>query len=241
MFNQLSIMAFNTNRLLGVTLACMHESAERLYQAAKILKKIEGQSNVARVLGESPQTVKNWEKRGVSADGAISAERAIGCRASWIKSGAGDMRHADAAATNPQGAQPTGSTPLFEGAQTKGWLAQSLSEAEPMMEPPTISWGSIIDTVLPSEFKVVIGDDSMAKEFPKGCTIVFSTTEGKPRAGDAVLVADGDNNVFFREYQERRPGHWQAVALNTIYQPLDSRADGLRVLAIKVGSWGRRG
>lgn len=81
----------------------------------------------------------------------------------------------------------------------------------------------------------------MASEYPKGSTFEFSSVEGDPRAGDAVLVADTDDNVFFRQYQQRRPGHWQAVALNAAYQPLDSRADGLRVLAIKVASRGRDG
>lgn len=94
---------------------------------------------------------------------------------------------------------------------------------------------------LPAEFALVISDDSMASKYPKGSKVEFSTGEGDPRVGDAVLVADADDNVFFRQYQQRRPGHRRAVALNAAYQPLDSRADGLRVLAIKVASRGRDG
>lgn len=93
----------------------------------------------------------------------------------------------------------------------------------------------------PAEFALVVSDDSMASKYPKGSTFEFSTVERDPRAGDAVLVADTDDNVFFRQYQQRRPGHWQAVALNVAYQPLDSKADALRMLAIKVAARWRDG
>lgn len=69
----------------------MHETAARLYEAAKTIVKTEGQSAVARLLNESPQTLKNWETRGVSKPGAIKAQAAIGCDANWILSGEGQM------------------------------------------------------------------------------------------------------------------------------------------------------
>lgn len=54
-----------------------------------------------------------------------------------------------------------------------------------------------------------------------------------------VLLADKDGNVYIRRYTLRRPGHWIATARHSGYEPLDSIADGLRVLAIQVGaSWG---
>ncbi len=56
----------------------MHESALRLYQAASEIKDVTGQSAVARLLGESPQNIKNWEMRGVSKAGALKAEELIG-------------------------------------------------------------------------------------------------------------------------------------------------------------------
>lgn len=93
----MSIMTFNTSRVEFQTLSVMHESTERLYLAAKKLAAIEGQSAVARALNESPQVVKNWESRGVSADGAISAEMRFNCRAAWVKSGHGLMECAASA------------------------------------------------------------------------------------------------------------------------------------------------
>lgn len=69
----------------------MHEQMERLYEAARALKGVDGQSAVARLLNQSPQTVKNWESRGVSKAGMILAQEVIGCSATWIKTGEGDM------------------------------------------------------------------------------------------------------------------------------------------------------
>lgn len=94
---------------------------------------------------------------------------------------------------------------------------------------------------LPPLFRSIVPDDAMGPEYPRGCTVNFSTTEGPPRARDLVLVADADGTVYFREFQVGRGNRWQAVALVSGYQPLDSITDGLRVLAISMGRWGRRG
>lgn len=51
------------------------------------MKKVTGQTDVANLLGQSPQTLNNWESRGISKAGAINAQAIIGCDASWIMSG----------------------------------------------------------------------------------------------------------------------------------------------------------
>jgi phage repressor protein C with HTH and peptisase S24 domain len=69
----------------------MHPSMERLYKAAKEMKGVEGQSALARLLTMSPQRIKGWEDRGVSKQGAITAQRVIGCSALWITEEIGRM------------------------------------------------------------------------------------------------------------------------------------------------------
>jgi phage repressor protein C with HTH and peptisase S24 domain len=69
----------------------MHPTAARLYEAARELRDLDGPSAVARLLNESPQTMNNWEKRGVSQKGAIKAQAEIGCSATWLTSGEGEM------------------------------------------------------------------------------------------------------------------------------------------------------
>lgn len=69
----------------------LHPTMARLYEAAREIKQVRGQSAVARLLNASPQTLKNWEARGVSKQGAITAQQAIGCDATWLLEGTGEM------------------------------------------------------------------------------------------------------------------------------------------------------
>lgn len=69
----------------------MHEQMTRLYLAADTLKKKKKPAEVARLLNVSSQTIANWEDRGMSADGMITAQQAIGCNAAWLRDGAGSM------------------------------------------------------------------------------------------------------------------------------------------------------
>lgn len=94
--------AFNNEPFSPPTISTMHESAVRLYEAAKALADTEGQSAVAALLNESPQTLNNWESRGVSKQGAMKAQAAWGCDANWIRTGDGQMRmHHPAPAPRP--------------------------------------------------------------------------------------------------------------------------------------------
>lgn len=73
----------------------MHETMVRLYQAAKELKSIDGrgaQSEIARLLDASPQQIKNWEGRGISNKGMISASKMLGISVYWLETGQGEMR-----------------------------------------------------------------------------------------------------------------------------------------------------
>lgn len=77
---------FNADTIDG-----MDNTMKRLYQAALELRNVEGKSNLARYLNESPQTMTNWEKRGMSKAGMIKAQALIGCRISWLETGFGSM------------------------------------------------------------------------------------------------------------------------------------------------------
>jgi hypothetical protein len=74
------------------TIGGMHESAARLYQAALEMRGVEGQTRLASLLGQVAQVVNNWEARGVSKEGALLAQREIGCDANWLLTGEGSMQ-----------------------------------------------------------------------------------------------------------------------------------------------------
>ena len=69
----------------------MHETMTRLYQAARELKNIDGQSELARYLNVSPQVLKNWETRSISSKGLIQAAKALEIDVRWLETGVGEM------------------------------------------------------------------------------------------------------------------------------------------------------
>ena len=90
----------------------MHNQMERLYQAAKELAKVEGQTEVATALGQSPQTVNNWESRGISKLGALKAQTVWGVSATWLLSGEGEMLLAPAPAEPAKDEAPFSFNPM---------------------------------------------------------------------------------------------------------------------------------
>lgn len=71
----------------------------RLYAAAKFLRNVEGQSDVAKLLNNtSPQRLNNWEARGISNEGLLEAQELIGCDAIWLRDGKGEMARGSATA-----------------------------------------------------------------------------------------------------------------------------------------------
>lgn len=95
-------------------------------------------------------------------------------------------------------------------------------------------------TDLPRAFTLVARDDAMAPLLAKGHRARFSTARVAERtdlAGRQVLVADKDDNCYIRVYRSKGGNHWRAVATNEAagFDPLDSIADGLRVLAVMTG------
>lgn len=73
----------------------MNETMKRLYEFLKTTHKLEGQSAVAARLNMSPQTLNNWERRGISKNGALQAQTVFGCNARWVISGIGPKVVAD--------------------------------------------------------------------------------------------------------------------------------------------------
>ena len=71
----------------------MHETMTRLYTAAREIRNIRGgQSSLATFLNCSPQTLNNWEARGMSQKGIFEMSKKLGCNAAWLKTGEGEMR-----------------------------------------------------------------------------------------------------------------------------------------------------
>ncbi|MDQ0068983.1 phage repressor protein C with HTH and peptisase S24 domain [Variovorax boronicumulans] len=73
----------------------MHESVSRLLDYARkksseFAKPGNDFGRLQVLLQVSSATLTNWKSRGVSKEGAIRAERELGCSANWILTGEGD-------------------------------------------------------------------------------------------------------------------------------------------------------
>jgi len=84
MFSKKANVACNNILFSLAKIGVMHPSMVKLYDAAKNSRGVVGQSAVARALVESPQTVKNWEQRGISKGGAVKAQAVFGCNANEL-------------------------------------------------------------------------------------------------------------------------------------------------------------
>lgn len=78
------------------TLQGVHPSFERLLtyaqkQTATSSQPVLTDADLARAMNESPQVVGNWQRRGLSATGALNAQRLFKCSATWLLDGVGEV------------------------------------------------------------------------------------------------------------------------------------------------------
>lgn len=187
----------------------MHPVTERLYEAAKKIKDVHGQSAVARLLNESPQTVKNWEVRGVSKAGVLKAEEVLNVRTSWLLTGEGSM---DAGGTvllnHPQipayHAPDAVLVPVLANSASMGG-GEALLESDVIVGDLALSphWiNQHIRPQNPRELRFIHAyGDSMAPTFTDGDVLLVDTGIGArdptTREGVYVLQA-GDKNYVKR-------------------------------------------
>lgn len=199
------------------TITGVNSLADRLKLARERLNI--SQAELAERAGISPGAIGNLEAgtRKTSRN-LLEIARELGVRPQWLQFG--DLPEL---AEPPRGVSPVAHPVILDE----------------ITVVPTINWESLLDTVvLPDVFKLAAPDTSMAPKVPQG-TMVELTRSLAPRPGDGVLVRDRDGHHYLRVYREKRPGHWEAYAINDAYSPLDSQADGLSVVAVLTAVAGR--
>lgn len=222
-----STAAFNNILLWRQTIRAMHDSATRLYEAAKALRRTEGQSAVARLLNESPQTVKNWETRGVSRQGAIKAQNLIGCNAHWVLTGAGTM-------AQPVSDPPIGA-PLFAreeprteyqpvrpdkirvvpvvGQGAGGQLPERIWTDGDFPTGATHEYAEVASTDPHAFVTKVVGPSMIPKYMPGEYAMVEPSTE--PDLEDDVLVRLASGATMLKRLLSRRGGHVRLGSYNS--------------------------
>lgn len=228
----------------------MHETMRRLYQAARELRGAEIPAEVARLLDVPQQVLKNWEYRGISKGGRLSAQEVIGCRAEWIKDGSGPMSIFGLATPK------SGSGPATHSVTPSG---QPLKELKRVMTRlfPRLRWEQVTelqtvktDDLLPiaydespfssgeGSFTLELGTESMAPEYRPGEVIQVDPSLQARHGDDIIALVDG--RPMFRRLIDNEDGrHLQA--LNSSWPDrLIRLPESAKVMGVVVASWMKR-
>lgn len=209
----------------------------------KLARKHAGltQKELAPMAGMSQSNLSELETVAHESGKTAQLAAACGVDAHWLATGDGMMvRGPGLVLVEPYGNwmqthQPSGG--IHMGARGMS-LAHELSEARPSNVPVLFDWSQILKSPLPARFMLELLDDAMAVSDPPsmrpGDFAMFAPAS-VASPGDVVLIADMDDNVYVRRFQQRTPGRWIAVARNDAYVALDSERDGLRILAVQIG------
>jgi len=181
----------------------MHESMERLYQAARELRGVTGQSAVARLLHASPQTVKNWETRGVSREGAIRAQEFIGCSPSWITEGKGRMSLTDELIRYP--VSSTSNKKVWVVGKGQGGMPERVWTDGDYPVGATEQYAEIA-TSDPHAFLVPVAGESMVPRYQPG-EFALVEPETEPEIEDDVLVRLATGETLLKRLLSRRGGY----------------------------------
>lgn len=189
----------------------MHPQMERLYKAAQELRGIQGQSGIARALNASPQTINNWESRGMSKSGMIKAQTEFGCSASWLEDGLGKMVIASALPTSFMQVTVDPEDPnSYRIQKVKLQLRAGVTGFQTV---PEIHDGSTIN--LPKNWvdrkgfipetliAISVVGDSMEPRIYEGDTVVINTSDRKLVDGEVYAVNFEGEAVIKRLVRER--------------------------------------
>lgn len=211
-FKQKSNAAFNNamfslGRIPRMSDSLMHPSMARLYQAARELKDVVGQSAVGRLLNASPQTIKNWETRGVSKAGAITAQEIVGCSATWVLEGTGPM----AAVLLDQG--PISRTPSCIPVVGMAKLGDN-GFYEEISSAPGNGDGTVeAYSTDPGAYALRVRGDSMFPAIRDGWYVVVEP-HGRRTTGEYVLIKLVNGQKMVKELIMERPESITVVSVN---------------------------
>lgn len=208
MFNEMSNVTFNNNLFKIDSISDMHETAKRLYEAALALKKIEGKSNLARYLDESPQTMTNWEKRGVSKAGMIKAEVLLGCSVRWLETGYGNMQANHSAHHNLAGYEALNPNKLHQVpvvGRGMGGLPDRIFTDEGRPINGHDEYADIYSSD-PAAFLIRVEGNSMWPKYAQGdYALIEPGTD--PELEDDVLLRTINGEVMLKRLLSRRGGY----------------------------------
>ena len=177
----------------------MHEQMKRLYEAARVLKRIHGQSELARAINASPQTIHNWqEKRHFGTGRCQRLQEVIGCSALWLETGSGPMS-LNVLCNSSQLFSKTSQIPLIRPDQA---LKVNSTAAAPALGDP-LGWLFTHSNLSSRAYALEVSGNSMQPVFQEGDWIILDPM-AVPEPGDFVVAKCGEKKeLIFRKYRPK--------------------------------------
>lgn len=210
----------------------MENTTARLYQAAKELKGLTNPSQIARAFNTSPQTVKNWESRGMSKEGLLKAQQIIGVSALWLETGEGNMQLvSDATKLNLESFNNENK----DESTNEDFIIIDQFDIEVSCGPGinNANYPDFIRSInipkneflewfgrskaMPGIQLVTIKGDSMEPTLPNRA-IAFVDSNINEFQGDGIYAFVLDGEAYIKRLQ-RVPGKIIAISDNTVYEP----------------------
>lgn len=225
----------------------MHPATERLYLAAKTLSDIAGQSAVARALNESPQTVKNWESRGVSRAGALKAEEILGVRAAWLLTGEGNMSQEGGAVAPPAHSLHSDEVriPLLANSGSMG-PGNDVLDGDYVVGDLALSSHWINQQIKPANIRELrfmhAHGESMAPTFSDGDVLLVDAGARDPSSMEGIYVLDVHGKVYIKRVRMRMDGSLEVSSDNANIKTVDvlNGDHEVRVIGRVVWAWNGR-
>ncbi|MGA0588840.1 LexA family transcriptional regulator [Dyella sp. KRB-257] len=174
----------------------MHPSMRRLYEAAKE-RGDNAPAKVARRLNVSPQRLQNWESRGISREGALTAQQAYGVDANELREG-----HKASKANLASDDQEWESVKGYAQAVGLGDGAEA-SEYEETHSLKFKRSSLARKRLNPHRLAVIYGKgESMLPRIHDGDAILFDTQDTRPADGQLFVIAT--DGVAAPEYNVKR-------------------------------------
>jgi hypothetical protein len=171
----------------------MHPQMTRLYKIALESHGIRGPAALARALNATPQTVTNWETRGISRQGLLVAQSKLKVAAEWLEHGVGAALVQDSPSVLPASLGTTRIPVMDANTYKVGAGFDSTNPLEYLMTDLEVS---------PKSFALGIVDLSMATEFSPGDRVIIDP-DVNPMPGDYVAAVVGSQPMMFRKYRPR--------------------------------------
>lgn len=222
----------------------MHAQMKRLYFAAKELKGISTQTELARSLSASPQTLVNWESRGVSKRGLLHAQRVLGCLASWVETGAGDMAMgAHHVAPRSDDGEALIRIESLANVASMG-PGEHEEEHDMVLGEITLTPKFITERLRPSDPAAMrfihARGDSMEPTFHSGDILLVDTGRHEITV-DGVYVLAAHGRLFIKRVRQRIDGSYEISSDNPAHKTVDVLRGGHAVTVIGRVLWAWNG